>query len=270
MGGRPAWKSSDATPTWQHIRNVLKPVIVAVMIGGGFLYASPSMKVGIDVPTLVKYSMAISALLKLDTRGGHLLLADVEKALEALFQDETVTHHVDASVMKQHMGTRSALITRTSWAIRVMLSHIRIKRSDYMNLMELEKKNMKSHPDALIELYKIITVSAASPARSKPNPFIAFREKDDDNDSIESTEEDLKPLFQIFDYQTCKALCVMSDGANVPADSYSQGDDGFVIAHFKDGLLWATSLPNTCYDPASSMLTCGAPLDPKALKKPTK
>ena len=87
-----------------------------------------------------------------------------------------------------------------AYSIRIMLSHIRIKRSAFNKLIS-ENKDAKDlgHPPELQRLYALISSKVESapepniqPGRAIANPFMSFRqaEASDDEGSDESAHDD--------------------------------------------------------------------------------
>lgn len=166
-------------------------------------------------------------------------------------------------------------IVGMAYTLRVMLSHLRLKRSQFVRLKANSKTDAaRNHPDELQAVYSVFDIGAKSQRSSGPNPFVAFAHEhldcgDDDGDDCTLDDESptviLKQL--VFGEYMCHASARMSDGRVVVADSYTEGE-AFLVAHFTElEETLETDIPNKYLEPDGKFILRPNVAKPPGLKK---
>jgi len=239
------WATPDATKTTvECIALALEPTFTEYLVQGGFKYESEDMKTGIDIPTIIKHKDALTKLLHLDPRGGWFGQRNMMAAIDRLANKEI---HKEAFKAWCAPYSEEKGIMSSSYAMRVMLSHVRIKKHAFLKLRGAEVRD--GHPDELRALYAIINDVQRQQPIDALNPFIHFRHEDGDDDDEQQEEEEEEIIVWkavVVEDDTCKGKIRLSSGAVEFADRYTKGEDGFAICVFeKRHFELQTEMPNT-------------------------
>eukprot|EP00959_Pyramimonas_sp_CCMP1952_P463094 9484328-Pyramimonas_sp.AAC.2 len=226
-------------------------------------YPSTDMKVGIDMGALEKQKTPIARLILVDVRGGFFRQGDIKKGLEDVWahRREEIT---DWGALHTCTDINSSL-DLMAYKLRVMMSHIREKHSQFQKL-EGEKYG-KAHPKWIRDIYEnIVPVKpdGKEDHRQAPHPLFAFRGPEGDDDDDDDGDHPDEPATIIFKYVEpaggeMKACALLSDGGRVEASKFTDGGNGFAIAHFKhngeEGITLETEIPSIHIDETGAKLT---------------
>lgn len=212
-------------------------------------YESNDFQKGADPTSIIAAGNVLRAPLEIDSRGGFISQDEFEAGIQLLCSStsEIKVGFEKAAVAK---GIELAsVITITVFKLRVMLSHVRMKRRAWLK----QDDSTKTLADpTLIGLYNTIQVSAENPGKpTKPNPFTNFRRTGESDDEEELDDGVVKTVSTYFDPCKRKAINLQSDGTMVAASQYTKQEDGFVRAEWLNasGTVYHvlnTEVPNSC------------------------
>ena len=179
MVGVRAWKGGAASDA---LFEALQPSFDARLPKGSWSYTSVDMKRGIDLVEMCEFKDDLTALMKLDPRGGHFLQPDMEEAIKRLsVRPTSVDLFKSLSDASSDESIRDT-VTRIAYSYRVMLSHVREKYKGY-NKIDKDPSAATTHPDWLKNIYEIMADvvqdegSSGFPRRVHPCP--AFRQEEE-------------------------------------------------------------------------------------------
>jgi hypothetical protein len=154
-GGRiPAWSHRNASAT---LADIVEPHLQGIF---AMSYKSREFNRGINVCGLVANATLLHALIGLDPRGGIYNQSDMEQAL-VLATAKSAMECVAASSAAVARMTVPDFLEERAYAIRVMLSHLRIKWRQSLT------RGLKHDPPELVALYGALRDGL--PLESSPN-----------------------------------------------------------------------------------------------------
>jgi hypothetical protein len=214
-------------------------------------YESNALEKGIEAAGLISAGQVLQAPFEIDPRGGFLGQEAFEEGLELTIAKSAALKVKFEEAAASKGIELGAIVTLCAFKIRVMLSHLRIKRRAWLK----QDSAAQSLADpSLITLYQSINTGSSSGSKktAKPqNPFINFREVSESENEAEQEDGVVKPVATYFDPAQQQAINLMSDGTVIPATKYQAHSDGFIKAEWYDdeGNLKSTfdcEVPNSC------------------------
>ena len=219
--------SSTTQTTVEVIRDAIVPVFLGLLVAHGLRCPSDDMKVGVSIPELVLHKSLLAGLLALDPRGGFFGQRNMTESIDLISKMEAIATAFAAWCTSGPQSlSHSTAVSKISYSIRVMLSHLRGKAHAFA---KLENPDCAStHPPELQELYKLITPrdesTGSKPKVKIPCPFIYFRSDNEDVDigesDMEDEEETIVVKSLIKDGASIKGRIRLSSGATEDADLY--------------------------------------------------
>ena len=272
MGRKPLWATTEGKTTVDALTDAYREHWAVFMEenGGAIPYVSRDMKSGIDVPGLVKNAPLITPSLILDPRGGYVSQVDMFGAISALSLEIPRLRLLIERVAGKKGLSRDNFLRDQAYCIRVMASHVRTKA-------ELFKRSgdhtNKSHPDALVSMYNLITEASpkqdvrswSSSSSGARCAFPAFREEDEDDEGSDVDDGDVTMVATYID-PTAKpiaAIKLLSDSSRKSTTYFVEGENSFAVAIFEDGSHFETEWPNSAV--VDDELVQQPPIDPARL-----
>ena len=189
--------------------------------------------------------------LDIDPRGGFVGQDEIQAAFELLAQSEDALKRGFEEVAAKRGISLADLLLLAAFKVRVMLSHVRMKRNRWRKQDETLRALTG---ESMLSLY--LAIDDPSPQKkARRNPFIAFRDDSEEPDAMleaDEPDEQIKRVATLYDPKVGKAFQLMSNGKLLPAAAYEPGDNGFVHAHWhgdrKDDIfhVYDLEIPNCC------------------------
>ena len=240
------WASPDGSSAHVHISEALAPRWPNVLFGGGLKYDSLDMKAGIDTQALLRYVGVLKALVLLDPRGGFFGQRDMAAGVRALATMEEYHPAFESWRFSNNLASFEMGVTTWAYKLRVMLSHVRIKRNAYVAL-----RSDHTHPPELVDVYNNFSdVPMSVPQTKKLCPFVQFRAPEIvevDEDLGEDTDNDVvSEIMRHLSFEENRVVGkrLMSDGSTEIASEYCD-EEGFALCRWEDGSSLATDIPST-------------------------
>ena len=151
------WRSPD--PSLSNLKAVIEPNWSAIMATGGWDYPSLSMVKGIEPDKLVKASAVLMGCMQLDPRGGYIRQTDLFTVIWqiVILQQYAFTFQAYCSA-KKHPSVEAG-VRRVAYSLKVMLSHTRIKFTQwkFAGWQSFKVRQRVYHPEELVEIYRVMS-----------------------------------------------------------------------------------------------------------------
>ena len=243
------------------IADSLRPHFGSILSTHGVAYDSHHMQTGVDVPGLVGYAPVAKSFFEMDGIGANILQTDMLEGVQILTQEQTFKSAAARSAASHLMDVDRWASLHIAHKLRVILSHIRYEKSRWEKLQARQDAKpvaTADHPQALIDLYKLIRAdpkSSASPpvtsptaqSKSAANPFVYFRTDSEEEDDPQN-DCDTSVVASYYKASSNKAVQLLSSGEEREAVRYERGDSGFAKAQFEDGKHLVLDVPNAFVD----------------------
>ena len=224
---------SARTAHWQHadgeeasvasLVHALSPFARALCDAHEGVYEGTDMKVGIETQKLLEWKPLLTALVRIDRRGGYFSQRTLATTLQTSLDNEHLADRFCANTLasgRSHLEQYQVV----TYKLRVMLSHIRLKFDGGVK------------DDRFKEIYDILANKSFAKRQRRServatdNPFVCFRPAVpaatlDDED--EEEDEDDSPVAVVRYFNGSEAVALGDSGKIVPASSYNDGGEWF-------------------------------------------
>ena len=215
---------------------------------GGIAYDSLDMKKGINVEGLVAHADCISPIVQLDPRGGFISQKETMQAIAIHAEKNEYKDSFAALVGRRGWCDFNEGVKITAYSLRVMVSHTRIKRDQYLKISGASS-DLRAHPEELRTIYEMFQKQDPEqnpPQKTKHNlhPMPFFRDKEEEAEDMDESDEESIIVMKSFDYASKTATALLSDGTTKVAVKNVSGENGFIKCLFADGTPLETEVPN--------------------------
>ena len=129
------------------------------MATGGWDYPSLSMRKGIEPDKLVKASAVLMGCMLLDPRGGYIRQSDLLTVIrQIVILPQYVSSFAAYCSAKKHPSVEAG-VRRVAYSLKVMLSHTRIKFTQwkFAGWQSFKVRQRVYHPEELVEIYRVMS-----------------------------------------------------------------------------------------------------------------
>ena len=204
-------------------------------------YSSLVMGKGLNIENLLTFKSMLTDLMEVDPRGGYFSQSDlVAKLMEISNRtDEKEFSDKLETIAAARQVTRSSVLERVAYCIRVMLNHCRVMRRAVLA--------GKEKAGALKDVLDCITPLTEDPWDAQPDEDEQYDARQRPFRQLEMEEAQSVPVDVHWEADKRKAQQRMSDDTIVDAAWYEQNQaTGSIVAYFVDGQSWSTGIPNSC------------------------
>ena len=256
MGRNKSWKPTDGRTSEDHLSEAFQPCSRDLCLKG-IPYESRMMKTGIVVngpKGLEPWAPSLLAFFETNSSTKTSFdQEDVEAGLAYWHNKEEYKASVSmlaANAVGKQMSPNEFLKDQ-AYAWRVMVSHATIKAVAYhksrqdlqspTKAVKLEHAFLQPMYDLVGKLFEVKKKKVVCPLKNFKFMFVdkSSSEGEEEDESTENEEEDGFEFGQIvyegWSVYLHAAIVRSDDGQVQKAKEYSNGDDGFAVAHFEDG-----------------------------------
>ena len=150
----PHWQPSDERDAADHLAVAMSAHMASIAQDGPHIYDSEDMKVGVNLPKLVRNEDLMCSLIRVDPRGGHFANQDVADGLLKVLRHPSNQKLRDLIMTPEALTaytTLEGIVAMVAYKIRVMLAHRRRRfeaGAHFTNMMQqaTEKKRIPKNP----------------------------------------------------------------------------------------------------------------------------